>query len=104
MPDQPIDEPLIYTPDAIDDKPENGLICFLDKDRQCGPDCMSWTHLPADQGIFNPQQNHCALLVNAERSGKHLVVLAKIFHDLLRTSRSRDPNAMPIPDPAGRPR
>ncbi len=61
----------------VDDVPAGGLSCFISQDRICGPDCMAFStaHAPGSPYV-GEQWACCRLLVNVERSGKHLVVLA----------------------------
>jgi len=85
-PDNPNEEgegsPFIYSPNVLDDNPEaNGLTCFMDQMRQCGPDCMAFSTFSADSGALSDQQENCLLLSSAERVGKHLVIIAKILND-----------------------
>lgn len=56
-------------------------MCFLNADRQCGPDCMAFTPQPADVQVLAPQQRHCVALVSAERLGRHAVIGVKILSD-----------------------
>jgi hypothetical protein len=74
--------PFIYSPNVLDDDHEvNGLTCFMDQMRQCGPDCMAYSTFPAESSALSDQQEHCLLLGNAERVGKHLIIIAKIMSD-----------------------
>jgi hypothetical protein len=52
-----------------------GLICFKDKQRVCGPDCMAFTTPPAGPDYVDQQWARCILLVNSHRTGKHLAVI-----------------------------
>lgn len=61
-----------------DEEKGNGLFCFLDQGRPCGPECMAYlTHPPSGPDFQGQQFANCLLLVNAHRTGKHLVVLAR---------------------------
>jgi hypothetical protein len=65
--------------------PKSGLACFIDQHRVCGADCMSY--LPqAPEGAAYQGENwaHCLLLVNSERTGKHVVILV----DLLKKAQA----------------
>lgn len=53
-----------------------GLICFKDKMRVCGPDCMAYTTPPPHPDYTDQQWARCILLVNSHRTGKHLTVIA----------------------------
>ena len=80
------DTPFIHRPDEVDDDPvRNGLTCFMDQIRQCGADCMAYTTY--SDGSLAGQSGNCMLLVNAERSGKHLVILAKLTNDMINSSK-----------------
>lgn len=100
--------PFIHQPNMIDDDPKkNGLICFLDKERQCGPDCMSFISRTEASIHLDPQQTNCLLLVAAERGSRHLVVLAKLANDAIgmtkkkvqdekREAQASPPNPVPV--------
>jgi hypothetical protein len=61
-----------------DEKEEtSGLTCFLSENRVCGADCMAYlTAPPAGKDFQGQQFAHCMVLVNIQRAGKHLVVIA----------------------------
>ena len=68
----------IESPDELDDDPDtNGLTCFLDSDRVCGADCMSYSTFASESPMLNDEQKHCTLLVAAERLGRHSGILIK---------------------------
>jgi len=69
---------LSYHPDAREVNPkEGGLSCFISQDRVCGPDCMAFLpQVPEGKDFLGEQWAHCMLLVNAHRTGKHLVIIA----------------------------
>jgi hypothetical protein len=80
------DTPFIHRPDEVDDDPvRNGLTCFMDQLRPCGADCMAYTTY--SDGSLMGQAGNCILLVNAERSGKHLVILAKLTNDMINGAK-----------------
>ena len=64
-------EPL-HHPSMKDEDLRTGLICFLNIERPCGADCMSWDECPDGPDYKDKQWAHCLLLVNAHRTGKHL--------------------------------
>jgi len=74
--------------DAVNPEPSESkpsLACYRDQPRVCGPDCMA--HLPqVPDGPAYQGENwaHCLLLVNSERVGKHLIILA----DLLKKAQA----------------
>lgn len=88
MSDQEEVEPFIHSPDEIDDDPKNGLMCFLNDVRQCGPECMAFTTSPAESPMFNQQQKHCTLLVSMDRLGRHTGIAAKILSDMTAKQRT----------------
>ena len=66
------DTPYIEPPDEMDDDHErNGLICFMNEERQCGADCMAYSTQPSESPYLGPQQKHCTLIVAVERLGRH---------------------------------
>ena len=74
-----LDPDQVYHPNATSDGDPKGAACFLAQDRICGPDCMAYLpQVPEGPAYVGEQWAHCLLLVNAERAGKHLVVLASI--------------------------
>lgn len=73
---------------SLREPPENGLQCFLNMDRPCGPDCMSWTRPPPGPDYQDQQWANCLLLVNAHRGGKHLVVLAASAGELVNKAKN----------------
>lgn len=79
------------TEGEVNPVPEVKGACFLNQDRVCGADCMAF--LPtAPQGVayIGQQWAHCLLLVNAERTGKHLIVLADIGNKLVASKRQEE--------------
>jgi hypothetical protein len=83
MTDDSTDAPFIHHPDKIDDDPRNGLVCFMQMDRPCGPDCMAFSSSPPEgRDYFNQQWAHCSLLVNAHRVGKHVSILAVMLGEV----------------------
>lgn len=81
--------PYVHHPGMKDDKPENGLICFLDQNRQCGADCMSFLVDPPEGIDYRGQQwANCMLLVNAHRSAKHLTILAQVTDTFIQKTRA----------------
>lgn len=96
----------IHPPDKMEDDPRNGLVCFLNMDRPCGPDCMAYTTLPSEAPQLNHQQRNCVLLVSVERLGRHTGILAKLNKELIdqgkkaRADKSRTEQTPP-PSPFG---
>ena len=54
-----------------------GAACFKDQQRICGPDCMAYlTHPPTSPYYEGEMWAHCHVLVNHDRIGRHLVIVA----------------------------
>jgi hypothetical protein len=81
------EEPLQHHPSLKEDDP-NGLYCFLNMARPCGPDCMAWQMPPPGVDYQDQQWASCMLLVNAHRGGKHLVVLAASASELVHKAKN----------------
>lgn len=82
MPPVPDHHPNILATD------HNGLFCFLNAQRPCGPDCMAFV-APLDGPDYKDQQwANCLLLTNAHRGGKHLVLLAVQGQELLQRTKT----------------
>lgn len=96
-------------PEMKEDEPgKNGLMCFLDDTRECGPDCMGYvTEQVAAPSILGPQQKNCILIISAERIGRFLgnsVTLNKQAQDKANkeaADKARANVKLP-PDPLGR--
>lgn len=69
-----------------------GLCCFLTADRVCGPDCMAFVTNPtaSQKSELSEQQQHCSLLVSAERVGRHLPIIASILNAACTTLEARE--------------
>jgi hypothetical protein len=65
-----------------------GLTCFIDRQRLCGPDCMAWSARPEGPDYKDQQWANCQVLVAGHRGGKHLVVLASQAGELLRVFKN----------------
>ena len=89
----------IHPPNAKDDKLENGLMCFMNMDRECGPDCMAWTTKPSESRDLNNQQRNCVLIVSVERLGRHTGILAKLLMNTAADQQRRQQR--PPPNPMG---
>lgn len=77
---QPQTEESVPQEGAEPPPPQNsGLACFMNQDRICGADCMAFLPQKPEGVHFQGEQwAHCHLLVNADRAGRHLVVLASV--------------------------
>ncbi len=84
-------EPPVAIDEAVNSVPEARGACFLAQERECGPDCMAYLATPPEGAAYTGQQwARCLLLVNAERSGKHLIVLADIGSKLVALRRQQE--------------
>lgn len=91
------DVPYIELPDELDDDHEkNGLNCFLNDSRVCGPDCMAYTTFPSESPYLTAEQQHCSALVGMERLGRYAGGLLQLFKkrdaDERRFQREEPPN------------
>lgn len=51
--------------------------CFLNQERICGSDCMAYlTAPPEGKAYMGENWAHCMVLVNLDRTGRHLTILA----------------------------
>jgi hypothetical protein len=94
--------PLKYEPPSG----PNGLTCFLNMERACGPDCMAFDAAPEGPDYKDRQWANCMLLVNAHRGGKHLIVLAQVGAEIVRKAKTEAAdrariNQPPPPSPVG---
>lgn len=63
----------------------------MDQARICGPDCMAFLSTrPEGSAYIGQQWASCHLLVNLERGGKHLVVLASEASKLVISKRAEE--------------
>jgi hypothetical protein len=79
---------------------KNGLYCFLNKDRECGSECMAFIHPPEGPDYKDQQWSNCLLLVNAHRGGKHLVILADTTGKLLGLTKNKQADEARANQPA----
>lgn len=65
-----------------------GLACFLDQGRICSADCMAYlTTPPEGKHYIGEHWPRCHVLVNMDRGGRHLVVLAGDVNKLVGMKR-----------------
>lgn len=63
--------------------------CWLDQHRLCGPDCAAFLTKPPDGVAYQGEGwARCLLLVNADRVGRHLVIITQITDRLERQRRT----------------
>lgn len=94
-------------PEVKTDESRNGLMCFLDDTRECGPDCMGYVSEAVDApSILGPQQKNCILIISAERLGRfagNAVTLLKRSQDKADREAADKKRSVQtaIPDPKG---
>lgn len=71
-----------------EDVRKNGLVCFLNNDRPCGPDCMAFAEPPEGADYQGKQWANCMILVNAHRVGKHLPILCSLGNELVKKAKN----------------
>lgn len=98
MVDEDESVPYIEKPDVKDDDLRNGLMCFMDADRECGPDCMAYSTFASESPYLNQQQKNCSLIVGVERLGRYAGGIMKIIKD---TKHDNERSKGNIPDPMG---
>ena len=67
--------------------PDTGLYCFLNGDRACNAECMAYVSNPnarSSSSELNQQQQHCAIVSGAERTGRGLIMIASGISGLLK--------------------
>lgn len=85
------DDELIQIPDMVPEE-KGSLYCFLDHARPCGPECMAHLTFRATltKTDLSEQQQHCTLLVNADRLARHIVVLTSLVADSQKKQRTKE--------------
>lgn len=80
----------LHHPNMVDAEPtrKNGLICWRDKDRPCGADCMAYVEAPVGPDYQGKQWANCLVLVNEHRTGKHLTILSQVGGELVRVRKT----------------
>lgn len=94
--DQPTDSDQAYHPNAVplESVRKPGLGCFIDQARLCGVDCMAYLpQVPDQKAYLGETWAHCLLLLNADRIGRHLVVLVDIAKSTAARSAQRQSEA-----------
>lgn len=103
---RPVAHPRLHHPTLKEADLADGLLCFMNSERPCGPDCMAYELAPPGPDYQDKQWANCLLLVNAHRAGKHLVVLASVAADQVRQTKNAAADAArnnqpPPPNPKG---
>ncbi len=76
-------------PGELEDDASSGLVCFIDSERVCGPDCMAFS-VAADGGpALSDEQRRCVLLSAAERLGRHSGLVLKAVNDAAERAERR---------------
>jgi hypothetical protein len=92
-----------HFPETMDAEParKGSLVCWQDKDRFCGPDCMAYIESPDGPDYAGKQWANCHILVNEHRTGKHLTILVQIGTELVkqRKNEAADRSRMSQPAP-----
>ncbi len=71
----------VHPPGELEDDASSGLVCFIDSERVCGPDCMAFS-VAADGGpALSDEQRRCVLLSAVERLGRHSGLALKAIND-----------------------
>ena len=74
-------------------------MCFLNADRGCGAECLAYVTHPklAQSSELTVEQAHCALINNAERCGRGVIMASKAMsdvavklHSLVARSKTRE--------------
>lgn len=75
------DKDQVYHPNMTEKIAGNGLQCFLNMDRPCGPDCMAYVNPPIVKGpdYDGKQWANCLLLTSSQQISKHIVAIANIL-------------------------
>jgi hypothetical protein len=79
----------VAVPESVPDDETSGLVCFMNSERPCGPDCMAYMSRPSDSPL-DPQQRHCVVLVGVERLSRHTVIGVKVISDLVSFLKTND--------------
>ena len=94
------------TDEETDDR---GSACFLDQGRICGADCKAFIDPPSGKAYLGENWANCHILVNLDRAGRNLGLLARFASDLTENQQvasadaARAANSPPMkpPNPGG---
>ena len=68
---------------------ESRSACFINQERICGPDCMAYlTAAPEGKAYMGENWAHCMILINLDRTGRHLTILANTNSSLFSLKRN----------------
>jgi hypothetical protein len=90
-----------------DDPTVNGLMCFIDRNRECGADCMAFLSEPSESPILGVQQKNCLLIVSAERLGRYASGIVSTLNKMHQKSAAEAADRVrlaqaQVPDPRGK--
>lgn len=93
-----VDEELVFHPEQEvlgEGEGLDRLFCFLEQDRVCGPACMAFLTHPrsSDSSELATSQEHCALLLAADRIGRNITILASTLAQSERRRKMADIDA-----------
>jgi hypothetical protein len=88
--------------------PHERVFCFLDKDRECGADCLAYKTVPEQNTELDTLQPHCALIDNVSRGARALWIVAAVAGDWIKGLRRYEADKAraesvktTVPDPMG---
>ncbi len=75
--------------EEVDDSIKDQIDCYRDRMRICGPDCVAWvTHPPENKGKLSFTQMHCLMLSTAERTARHVTLMAMVLGDIYKKNKT----------------
>lgn len=78
-------------------------MCFLNNERFCTPECIAYLNkVPEGPAYLGEQWARCHVLVNVDRAGRHLVVLASTVGELknhIKNEAADKARPKPVPEP-----
>jgi hypothetical protein len=81
--------------------PEEELYCFINADRECGPECMAFSSVPAESPHLSMRQRSCTLLVGVERAGRYMGGLVQLVRSAQQDEKTKQQDAARIAAAAG---
>ncbi len=69
---------------------DSSAMCFLDRERPCGPECLAYVTHPklAKSSDLTQQQAHCAIINNFERVGRGTIMVGQAVAEVASSARS----------------
>lgn len=79
-------------PEEVDKTGLEQMMCFMDAERICGPDCMAFLTFPrrANSSELSEMQSHCTFLSSADRIGRNITILAAALHATSIRNKTKD--------------